>query len=241
MAWIQLHQAVWTHRKTFVLASSLDIDETAAGGYLARLWCWALDNAVDGRLPDQARAVAFGAGWRGEPVMFLDALIEAGWVDVRDGYWLHDWSEYGGKLSERRTADTERKRSGRTADVQRMSDGFPTDGVRTAYVDKRRVEKSRKDPLEATASPKLKRATVRCLTDEQRTVITSEFRDIPAVSEEIDRALAHVAASKSQDMNLYVRGWLRRTRERMPVTANGSQAPPRVRVPDTLPVFRRGE
>lgn len=69
----------------------------------------------------------------------------------------------------------------------------------------------------------------RPLSDEQRKAIETEFRSTPAVSEEIDRALAHEAARKSTDMNLYVRGWLRRQRP-PPVTSSK---------PNMMPEFRR--
>lgn len=49
------------------------------------------------------------------------------------------------------------------------------------------------------------------LTQEQRKKILAEYGD---VSEEIDRALNHEAHTKNLDMNLYVRGWLRRDLER---------------------------
>jgi hypothetical protein len=109
MAWIELHQAVWTHRKTFELAARLDLDETYAAAHLIRLWSWALDNSPDGSLQMISdRAVAYGAGWKGDAGAFVAALIGAGWLD--EDRAIHDWEEYAGKLIERRKVDAERQR-----------------------------------------------------------------------------------------------------------------------------------
>ena len=123
MAWIELHQAVWTHRKTFELAALLDLDETYAAAHVIRLWTWALDNAPDGDVRRMsARAIAFGAGWRGDSDAFVQALIDSGWLD--EGMQIHDWQEYAGRLIERRLQDAERKRAlrSRPQDVRRTAD-----------------------------------------------------------------------------------------------------------------------
>lgn len=96
MAWIELHQSLWTHRKTLALADLLDIDETYAAAHMARLWTWALDNTVDGTISCNARVIAAAADWRGRADGFVIALIEAGWLDVVDDDTLkiHDWCDY---------------------------------------------------------------------------------------------------------------------------------------------------
>ena len=139
MAWIELHQAVWTHRKIFELASLLGIDETYAAAHAIRLWTWALDNAPDGDLSALSdRVIAFGAGWRKKPTDFVEAMVEAGLLDRADhgddgprSLLVHDWDEYAGRLLERRQKDADRKRNsrGRPKDVQGTSDGTAT-GVR---------------------------------------------------------------------------------------------------------------
>jgi hypothetical protein len=114
MAWIELHQAVWTHRKTFAMADLLDIRETYAAAHVMRLWTWALDNAPDGCLPNSPRIIARSADWDGSPDQFIEALVDAGWVDrVDDSYHLHDWADYAGRLIDRRVANTERMRTAR--------------------------------------------------------------------------------------------------------------------------------
>lgn len=116
MAWIELHQAVWTHRKTFELAGILDLDDTYAAAHLIRLWTWALDNAPSGDLNGISdRAVAYGAGWRGDAEAFVSALVDSGWLDA--DRCIHDWNEYAGRLIERRTANADRMRAARATRV----------------------------------------------------------------------------------------------------------------------------
>jgi hypothetical protein len=133
LAWIELHQAIWTHRKTLILAAELDLDETYAAAHVVRLWTWALDNAPEGDLTNlPARVIAFGAGWRGDPELFVNAAVKAGWIDKNERVLIHDWMEYAGRLIEKRKADAERKRQWRenNQDVQRMSNGRDADATR---------------------------------------------------------------------------------------------------------------
>ncbi|WP_050769604.1 hypothetical protein [Thermosinus carboxydivorans] len=119
MAWIELHQAIWTHRKTLLLAAELDLDETYAAAHMIRLWTWALDNAPTGELTGlPAKVIAYGAGWRDDPNTFVNAAIHAGWLD-KDGdrLFIHDWQDYAGRLIEKRRANAERMRKARADDV----------------------------------------------------------------------------------------------------------------------------
>lgn len=131
MAWIELHQAVWTHRKTFELASLLDLDETYAAAHVIRLWSWALDNAPDGNLSGLSdRAIAYGAGWRGEVGIFLGALVDAGWLD--DDRRIHDWEEYAGRLVERRQENARRARIARATRRGDAPNGRPHNVAHTS-------------------------------------------------------------------------------------------------------------
>lgn len=117
MAWIELHQAVWTHRKTFAFAEALGLDADTAVAKLARLWSWALDNAPDGDCSSLSDAViAYGANWVGEPAQFVQALSESGYLDADRK--LHDWEEYGGKLNYRKLANRNRAKLHRKYSVQ---------------------------------------------------------------------------------------------------------------------------
>ena len=121
MAWIELHQSVWTHKKTVMLAALLDIDEIYAAAHMTKLWTWALDNAQDGDLSGlPAKVIAFGAGWKGDADEFVSAAIQAGWIDQEgDRLFLHDWFDYAGRLIEKREANKERARKSRERYAQR--------------------------------------------------------------------------------------------------------------------------
>lgn len=128
MAWIELHQAVWSHKKTLILAAELNIKDMYAAAHMAHLWSWGLDNTPDGDLSDLPyKVIASGAGWDGEPEAFVKAAIKAGWFDETEtGLLIHDWDEYAGKLMERRNAERERSRQ------RRLLKGVTTDRKTTA-------------------------------------------------------------------------------------------------------------
>ncbi|WP_052476145.1 conserved phage C-terminal domain-containing protein [Cohnella kolymensis] len=127
MAWIELHQSLWTHKKTILLSAILDIDELYAGAHMSKLWTWALDNAPDGDISGlPPKVIAYGAGWKGDAVQFVDAAISCGWID-REGdlMHLHDWYDYAGRLLEKKNANKERMRSKRALHVQRTNETQP--------------------------------------------------------------------------------------------------------------------
>jgi len=103
-----------THRKTLLVADTLDLPEVYVVGHMVALWSWALDNARDGKLPTSRRFIARAAQWAGNADEFVDALCSAGFLDV-DGNELaiHDFDEYVGRLIERRAANTQRMRAAR--------------------------------------------------------------------------------------------------------------------------------
>jgi DnaA N-terminal domain len=118
MAWIELHQSLWTHRKVLALAEELDLDPLLAAAHMARLWCWAIDNAPDGDLGNIGiRTVALAAAYTGTPHHFHTAMQTAGFLDNTR---LHDWDDYAGRLIEGRRRHAEymrRKRSAQTGQV----------------------------------------------------------------------------------------------------------------------------
>lgn len=126
MAWIESHQSLSKHRKTIRAAGRLAVDRHKLIGHLHELWWWALDNVgVDGCLGDMdAFEIATAAEWDGDPEAFVEALIEAGFID-RDpdtnALYLHDWYDYAGKLIEAREAERERSRRRRAAAKTRTS------------------------------------------------------------------------------------------------------------------------
>ena len=120
--WIESHQELAHHPKLFRLARHLEISKPCAIGHLHMLWWWTLSYAPDGDTsPWDAAELAAGAGWEGDPALFLAALQRAGFVD--DDGTLHDWDQYGGKLLEKRKKEAARKKRART--VRGTSTGHP--------------------------------------------------------------------------------------------------------------------
>ena len=138
MAWIESHQALAKHPKTLKLARKLNIHIAQAIGHLHLFWWWAMEYAQDGDLshcdPDD---IAIAADWPGDAQHFVNTLVEVGFIDLSENGVLsiHDWQDYAGKLIAKRAADAERKRKERSKqDVQRTSNGNPTDVQRMSSV-----------------------------------------------------------------------------------------------------------
>lgn len=140
MAWIESHQSLARHRKTLRAAGLLRVDRYKLIGHLHQLWWWAIDNVpVDGDLGDLTDyEIAAGAEWDGGPEEFVQALTQAGFVDMTErGRCLHEWYEYAGKLLERREQDAVRKRESRRKrppDIHRTSSGNPAEIQRMSVV-----------------------------------------------------------------------------------------------------------
>jgi len=117
MAWIELHQSLFTHRKTMQAAETLDLPEVYVVAHLMALWTWALDNAPDGVLPASRRIIGKAAQWSGDPTALVNALFDAGFLDGdEEGRTLiHDWHSYAGRLVEKREANAERMRRARAS------------------------------------------------------------------------------------------------------------------------------
>lgn len=114
MAWIELHQSLFTHRKTMAAADLLDIPEVYVVAHLAALWTWALDNAQDGIIEASPRVIARACQWPGQPAALIDGLTGAGFLRADEAtpnrYVIHDWDDYAGKLMDRRESNAERQR-----------------------------------------------------------------------------------------------------------------------------------
>lgn len=116
-------------------ARLLSISWPEAVGYLHYLWWWALDFAQDGDLTKyEAGDIADAVLWQREPMEFVDALIEAGFLDKTedDGLLIHDWFDYAGRLIEKRVANRERMRKARAKAKNESSQHVPsTNNART--------------------------------------------------------------------------------------------------------------
>lgn len=138
--WIELHQTLPTHRKTLEAADLLNMKPVHLTGHLVTFWLWALDNAPEGSVKASPRTLAYAAQWDGDAQLFVDALVAAGFMDREgDGYTIHDWREYAGRLLDKRKQDADRKRRERDAarasslnsgHVNGTSNGHPTDDPR---------------------------------------------------------------------------------------------------------------
>jgi hypothetical protein len=85
------------HPKLYDLMARLDCSRPTALGYLDLLW----DNAADiapqgdiGKWPNGA--IARSCDWTGNADQFVEALIEAGWLDRSEEFRLviHDWADH---------------------------------------------------------------------------------------------------------------------------------------------------
>jgi hypothetical protein len=130
MAWIESHQTLKNHPKTKKLARKLSVSIPTAIGHLHCLWWWALDYADDGDLSkydneDIADAAMLDVEYADD---FVNAMIESGFIDeANNGYILHDWYDYAGKLIERRKANIERARKWREERAKRTQNDESTD------------------------------------------------------------------------------------------------------------------
>jgi len=107
MSWIESHDTLARHPKTKRLARALGVNLPQTIGHLHLLWWWSLEYAQDGDLttfaPDE---LADAALWEGDAVRFVEAMKQAGFLDVAEGAVLiHDWEDYAGKLLQRREAN----------------------------------------------------------------------------------------------------------------------------------------
>jgi hypothetical protein len=120
MAWIESHQELARHPKTFKAARLLGISRITMIGHLHLLWWWALDYAEDGDLSryDEAE-IAQGAEWDGDAHAFVSGLVQAGFLDSDgDTMLFHDWHDYAGRLIEQRAANAERMKRKRAEHVR---------------------------------------------------------------------------------------------------------------------------
>ena len=115
-------------------ADDLDIEPVLLLGMLVSLWLWALDNTPDGGLDNISnRTIARATRWPEKKAdQLMTALINNGWIDRTEGggLVLHDWSEYGGKLTERRATDRARKQR-KNAEGRKNSGGIPAEEDRS--------------------------------------------------------------------------------------------------------------
>ena len=143
MAWIQVHQTLKDHRKTYDASDALEVEPAHMLGLLVSFWLWALDNAPTGNLHGISnRTIARAAGWpENNADKFVEVLKAAGWLDItpEGDLQIHDWYEFAGKLIDQREAEKQRSRirrtafttGGRPADDRQTTDKRPADDRQT--------------------------------------------------------------------------------------------------------------
>jgi hypothetical protein len=123
MAWIESHQELREHKKTYRLMAELGINKREALGIVHLLWWWCVDNAITGRIEVPELAIARATEWESDARQLVQALVKAGWLEVHaEGGWtVHDWHHHCGSLIERRLERREFKE--RRADAKRKPNG----------------------------------------------------------------------------------------------------------------------
>lgn len=101
MAWIESHQQLERHPKTYALMGLMGWDLDTTIGKLHRFWWWCLDFAPTGDLRGKNDGVLAGSvGLAAEDGRrFVDAMVQSGWIDRANGVFrIHDWLDYAGKF-----------------------------------------------------------------------------------------------------------------------------------------------
>lgn len=103
-----LHTTVRRHPKVMRAARALGVSIPAMIGHLSCLWTWTIEYEPSGTLRGYSNAeIADAAAWDGDANLFVGALLNCGGddraglldVDERGTLYVHDWQEYGGKIS----------------------------------------------------------------------------------------------------------------------------------------------
>jgi hypothetical protein len=111
MAWIEFHDTVAEHYKTKDLARIMGWELNTAVGALSRFWLWCTKFADDGDLRkhhDQRIADSVGLG-SDDAKKFVDAMVEAGWIDRKPCFRVHDWWDYAKAFLRSRYKDAPEK------------------------------------------------------------------------------------------------------------------------------------
>jgi hypothetical protein len=116
MAYIELHEGLFTHRKLMRAAARLKAPRAALAGHLAALWCWSLTNAKeDGTLTDVlVEELAEAAGWPIERAdEFVSVMVEVRFLDrVGETLRVHNWTKYTSRYYAMKASGTSAKSEG---------------------------------------------------------------------------------------------------------------------------------
>lgn len=192
MAWIELHQTLPKNKKIMRLKRLLKIKTPQAIGHVCMLWLWALDNAPDGNLSDFSdEDIAEICEWTKNSEIFLRSLIDSGFVDeIGNQKIIHEWSEYAGRLMDKRNVQREQARMRQQRYRERLKSNQKSD------------ENSHSNNKEVTRYDSVSNAPIQYLTVPNPTVplygdeygacarentihFNEEFENPPQLSEEI--------------------------------------------------------
>lgn len=104
MAWIESHQNVKDHKKTYLLMEALGVSKRDAIAIVHMIWWWCLDNALTGRIEVPPVALKAATEWEHDADKLVEGLITSGWLERHEegGLQVHDWYHYCGSLVEKR-------------------------------------------------------------------------------------------------------------------------------------------
>ena len=92
-----MKRETFRHPKTLDLGARLDVSRPQAIGHLTLLWDWATEVALSGDVGKWPNgSIARACDWSGDPDKFVNALVDAKWLDQDDRYRLviHDWAQH---------------------------------------------------------------------------------------------------------------------------------------------------
>lgn len=106
LPWIRIYNDLPDHPKSDHLAALLN--EPRAWTHVVELWLWVSRVRPDGSLTGlHPVVIARRAGWGGDPITFVDAMRQAGFID---GDQIHAWVEYQGAHAKKLEKDRTRIR-----------------------------------------------------------------------------------------------------------------------------------
>lgn len=92
-----MKRETFRHPKLLDLASRLGCSRPEAIGYLQLLWDFTAEYAIQGDIGKHADgAIARACDWQGSADEFVNALLDAGWLDEDETHRLliHDWADH---------------------------------------------------------------------------------------------------------------------------------------------------
>lgn len=141
MDWFRVDSGLPEHHKVRRLAYLLKAEPIQILGLLIRLFCWVARNREYGNLDGMWTCdIANSAGWHGDPDEFVNALVEAGWLDKdEDGVLsIHDWEDRQPLIRRRRNVNaksTSRAQHGNATSTSSSRDDAVTVSPRARATD----------------------------------------------------------------------------------------------------------